>query len=1051
MRIRTKLIFLLTCIVLLSSLFMLSGTIWLNNIYFKREIGHRFKLTGNLVQLSLTQKINELLNDYDQMNRNKELTRSLLVALSAMRPKRTNFFEYLFSMAEFSKQHDVFQTSVHFISTANPTFQLYGVCGDEGVFSFSTDKDRTGQGLMELELDSYGFILPKKDSPAHKVFKLPTAFGTETRSVDFYPTETRLYLDIHFPLVNQSMGKSKEEIDEESFGFAYIGLQYGVIRSFVELTSGWIEDLEKETGVNLDIFLADGHHGLGDLDAVPGELNLSGLLAEDRIFKLNLKDEEYLAAITAIKINGKHLGYLATSVPAAYLTNQIRNTAYTLLGIGLTSLVLFIPLAFVLAYFYVRPVLDLEKNADQVARGNLAVEINTNRRDEVGSLARSFANMRDSVRKKIDDLNQLNAKLFQAKNELEQFSHNLEQKVKERTEELSRSEKSLAHAQRIARLGSWSWDILSDRITWSDEVYRIFGVAPRQFSATYAAFVQLIHPDDREMVQKAIQAALHAKSKYNVDHRIVLSDKSERIVHEEGQVTFNESDQPIKFVGIVQDITEQKKAMHELENAKWLADQANQAKSNFLASMSHELRTPLNAILGFSQLIARSQNLDAQDKKHLQTIHRSGNHLLTLINDVLNMSKIESGRLTLNESDFDLYRMLDDVRDICRMQSEKKGLTLHFAREPDVPQFVRTDETRLRQVLVNLINNAVKFTNKGGVTVRIRCGSVADPPDGIVNIAFEIEDTGIGIEPDMLDQVFNPFVQDIAGTISGEGTGLGLSISRKIARLMHGDITVASTMGQGSLFTVTIQLNTRLHTEVQPQQAEQRIIGLQPDPSGSIPRYRVLVVDDIEDNRQVLTNLLSPIGFEVVETCNGREAIELWKKWQIEGHPPDLIWMDIRMPETNGYEATKEIKRLAATKGCHTVIIAISAAAFDQDIERILSAGGDDFVSKPFNASEIFEKMQKHLGMQYVYKNTANPDEPTSMQENEQIRDRICELPLEWRVALKEAVELSDHTRMCSLTLQIHDQHTLIAKMIQKKIDQYDYDTILAILNAEVG
>lgn len=1051
MRIRTKLIFLLACIVLLSTLFMLIGTIWLNNIYFKREIGHRFKLTGNLVQLSMTQKIKELLNDYDQMNRNKEITRSLLVALSAMRPNRTNFFEYLFSMAEFSKQHDVFQTSMHFISAANPKFQLYGVCGDEGVFSFSTKKDWPGQGLMELELDSYGFILPKKDSPANKVFKLPTAFETKKRSIDFYPTEKRLYLDIHFPLVNQSMGQSKDGIDEKSYGFAYIGLQYGVIRSFVELTSGWIEGLEKETGVNLDIFLADGHHGLGDLDTVPGKFNLSGLLAEDRIFKINLKDGEYLAAVTAIQINGKHLGYLVTSVRAAYLTNQIRNTAFTLLGIGLASLVLFIPLAFVLAYFYVRPVLDLEKNADQVTRGDLAIEINTNRKDEVGNLARSFANMRDSVRKKIEDLNQLNTELFQAKNELEQFSHNLEQKVKERTEELSRSEKNLAHAQRIARLGSWSWNILSDTITWSDEVYRIFGVTPRQFNATYEAFVQFIHPDDREMVQKAVQAALYEKAEYNVDHRIVLSDKSERIVHEEGQVTFSESDQPIKFVGIVQDITEQKKAMLELENAKRLADQANQAKSNFLASMSHELRTPLNAILGFSQLIARSQNLDAQDKEHLQIINRSGKHLLTLINDVLNMSKIESGRLTLNESDFDLYRMLDDVRNICRVQSEKKGLKLQFAKEPDVPQFVRTDETRLRQVLVNLINNAVKFTNEGAVTVRSRCGPVANPSDGIATIAFEIEDTGIGIEPDMLDQVFNPFVQDIAGTISGEGTGLGLPISLKIARLMHGDITVASTIGQGSLFTVTIQLNTRLQTEVQPQQAEQRILGLQPDQFGSIPRYRVLIVDDIESNRQVLTNLLSPIGFEVMEACNGREAIELWKKWQNEGHPPDLIWMDIRMPETNGYEATKEIKRLAETGGCHTVIIAISAAAFDQDTERILSAGGDDFVSKPFSESEIFEKMQKHLGMQYVYKDAANPDEPTSMQENEQVSDRIQDLPLEWRAAFKEAAELSDHTRMCSLTLQIHDQHTLIAKMIQEKIDRFDYDAILDILNDKAG
>jgi signal transduction histidine kinase/CheY-like chemotaxis protein len=372
---------------------------------------------------------------------------------------------------------------------------------------------------------------------------------------------------------------------------------------------------------------------------------------------------------------------------------------------------------------------------------------------------------------------------------------------------------------------------------------------------------------------------------------------------------------------------------HALEKAKLEAEAANRAKSQFLSKMSHELRTPLNAILGFTQVMAHDDSLTKEQKEHLGIINRSGEHLLELINEILSMAKIEAGQVTLNENCFDLYRLLDSIEDMLRLKANSKGLELIFERSLDLPQYIRTDESKLRQVLINLVENAIKFTQTGSVTLRVRGGDGSPYPPILPSssaqsrITFEVEDTGPGIASDELCTLFNPFVQTQIGRQSMEGTGLGLAISRQFVRMMGGEITVSTQLGRGTIFTFDIQVDLATKADEEAIAIRRRIIGLEPNQ----PTYRILVVEDALENRQLLLKLLKPLGFEVREAANGQEAIALWESWS-----PHLIFMDILMPVIDGYEATQQIKR--TPNGHNTVIIALTASAFEEQREDILRA-----------------------------------------------------------------------------------------------------------------
>jgi CheY-like chemotaxis protein len=378
---------------------------------------------------------------------------------------------------------------------------------------------------------------------------------------------------------------------------------------------------------------------------------------------------------------------------------------------------------------------------------------------------------------------------------------------------------------------------------------------------------------------------------------------------------------------------------------------------------------------------------------------------------------------------------LDDLEDMFHLKSDDKRLQLLFERDSSVSQYIYTDEVKVRQVLINLLNNALKFTVEGGITVRVNAKTIVqtDLNQQQAVIEFEVEDTGPGIAPDELDDLFKAFVQTATGKQSQEGTGLGLPISRKFVQLMGGDIVVTSEVGRGTTFQFQIQCQLSEATQIKKPAHEKHVIALAPNQ----PRYRILIVDDKWPSRQLLIKLLNPLGFELKEAENGQQAIETWEEWQ-----PHLIWMDMRMPVMNGYEATQKIRE--HTKGQATAIVALTASVLEEERAVILDAGCDDFLRKPFKENDIFDLMHKHIGVKYVYEDSGEVVESEGDEETkiEDLKSEIVQLPSDLLAKLQEFVETADLQAILPLIDVIGESNKPLANTLTKLVNGFRFDIL---------
>ncbi|MGA2740227.1 MAG: response regulator [Bryobacteraceae bacterium] len=739
-------------------------------------------------------------------------------------------------------------------------------------------------------------------------------------------------------------------------------------------------------------------------------------------------------------------------------------------------------------------------------------------------------------------------------------------------ESLGQSEERRRLALHSSGIGVWSWEITPNAVAGDENCSVLFGLPPGQFPATFDAFMNQIHPDDRERVRQEVNASVERRAAYNLEHRVLWPDGTARSLAIRGKVYYGSSTGlPSWLIGVCWDVTERQEAQDSLGLAQvklvaeakfrglleaapdammvvnrggdlvlvntqveklfgypreellgqqieilvperfreplehstgffadpWVrataagvelyglrkdgtefpveisfspleteegvlvptairditerkrverditnlnrrleetaaeAQAANRAKSTFLSTMSHEIRTPMNAILGYAQLVLRDPTVGLEAKANLKIILRSGEHLLALINDVLDMSKIEAGRIELNPVTFNLSNLLNDLATMFRLRAQAKALAFEMLVDGESVPYVLADEGKIRQALVNLLGNAIKFTTRGRIELHV---TVEQKDAGQLWLSARFRDTGSGITEADQEMLFEPFSQAKGALNTQEGTGLGLAISRKYARLMGGDITVTSNLGEGSTFRFDVPIAAGNAGAAAERGAGRRVVGIR---AGTrVPR--ILIVDDQPENRGWLTKLLADIGFSVRSADNGEAAIQIWAEWN-----PELILMDVHMPVVDGLEATRRIK--ADPRGMETVVIALTASAMDDDRQAVLQSGADDFLAKPCRDDELLEKMRPLLGIAYDYEEAGGTESIAALEVL--TAERLRQLPSALVAEIRGAIRAGNKKLLNKLIRNVGQIEDLpFACSLQALADKYEYVALTRLL-----